>query len=307
MRMRLLVVTVAAALMLLHASPSHAIIDGVPDRGEHPYVGQLIFYVPDAVDPRFDDPGAWFNCSGSLLDATIVVTAGHCTFATGREGESTTAGGGTGSGGTDVWVSFAEAPDYSILPPSTTFAPGDNQGRYDAWSAALDRSAQWREATAYPHPDYVDATFFLHDAGVLRLAAPRTTPEYGELPTLGLLDTYAKNRRQRFTAVGYGLVDSGPKTAVGGDTRQRADMRLIGLKGVFGIPVGTAAKFAGSGPDLGSTCFGDSGGPILVAGTNTITSVTSFGLNLNCSGPGGGYRLDQPDDLAWLATFGVTP
>ncbi|MGH3478641.1 MAG: hypothetical protein ACRDQD_17610 [Nocardioidaceae bacterium] len=26
-----------------------------------------------------------------------------------------------------------------------------------------------------------------------------------------------------------------------------------------------------------------------------------------CSGVGGAYRLDQPDDLGFLATFGVTP
>jgi hypothetical protein len=37
--------------------------------------------------------------------------------------------------------------------------------------------------------------------------------------------------------------------------------------------------------------------------------VTSFGQgqNLNCTGVGGAYRLDQPDDLAFLASFGITP
>jgi hypothetical protein len=35
--------------------------------------------------------------------------------------------------------------------------------------------------------------------------------------------------------------------------------------------------------------------------------VTSFGFSLTCSGVGGGYRIDQPDDLAFLASFGVTP
>lgn len=309
MRTRLLAVSLTAVLLLLLASPSHAIVDGTPDGGRHPFVGQLLFYVPDAVDPRFDDPGAWFNCTGSLLNKRIVVTAGHCTYATGRDGRSTVAGGGDGSGGTDVWISFKAAPDYSMLPPSATFGPGENAKRYKAWSAALDRSAQWREATAYPHPAYVDATFFLHDAGALRLEKAAKRSEYGKLPARGLLDRLAKVRGQRFTPVGYGLEDSGPKTAVGGDTRRRADVTLVSLRGVFGVPRGTSAKFSNNSgkSHRGGTCFGDSGGPILVAGTNTLTSVTSFGMNVNCAGTGGGYRLDQADDLSWLATFGVRP
>lgn len=63
--------------------------------------------------------------------------------------------------------------------------------------------------------------------------------EYGELPGLGLLDTFAKDRTQRFTAVGYGLEDSGPKTSLGGDTRRKADLMLIGVQGVFGLPDGS--------------------------------------------------------------------
>jgi secreted trypsin-like serine protease len=55
------------------------------------------------------------------------------------------------------------------------------------------------------------------------------------------------------------------------------------------------------------TCFGDSGGPIFIAGTSTIVAVTSFGTNLNCAGTSGAYRIDQADDLAFVATFGVTP
>jgi hypothetical protein len=35
--------------------------------------------------------------------------------------------------------------------------------------------------------------------------------------------------------------------------------------------------------------------------------VTSFGLSPNCTGIGGAYRLDQPDDLEFLADHGITP
>ena len=37
-----------------------------------------------------DQPGGWFSCSGTLLSATVVVTAGHCTFAIGENSVSTT-------------------------------------------------------------------------------------------------------------------------------------------------------------------------------------------------------------------------
>ena len=70
-----------------------------------------------------------------------------------------------------------------------------------------------------------------------------------------------------------------------------------------------AAKFSNNNgePHQGGTCFGDSGGPIFVKGTTTITAVNSFGISDTCTGSTGGYRLDQPDDLAFYATFGVTP
>ena len=102
MRAKVLVVLGAVLAMLVMAAPAQAIKGGVPDEGAHPYVGELLFYDPTAIDPRFDDPGGWFTCSGTLVSPTIVVTAGHCTF-------------GTGSGGNDVWISFAEASDSSTF------------------------------------------------------------------------------------------------------------------------------------------------------------------------------------------------
>ena len=36
-------------------------------------------------------------------------------------------------------------------------------------------------------------------------------------------------------------------------------------------------------------------------------AVNSYVKNLSCAGTSGGYRIDQADDLAFLATFGITP
>jgi hypothetical protein len=307
--MKRLLIALAVLALMVPMAPASAIVNGGPDGGAHPYVGELLFYVPDEVDSRFTDPGAWFTCSGTLLNSTIVVTAGHCTYAVGLNGASTTAGGGTGSGGNDVWINFEEAPDFSILPPSATFAPGNNAGRYAAWSAALNASPQWHRASAFPHPQFDPNAFFLHDAGVLRLAAPDPMTSFGHLPTLGLLDQLSKDKSQRFTPVGYGLEKSGPRVEAGGDTRRRATQMLVNLNGVFGAGKGIAAKFSNDNgvTHQGGTCFGDSGGPILRQGSNVVTSVNSFGISSTCSGTTGAYRLDQPDDLAFLASFGVTP
>lgn len=303
MRTRLLVLIAALAAMLAMAAPASAIKGGVADEGEHPYVGQLLFYVPTAVDSRFDDPGSWFNCTGTLVSPTVVVTAGHCTFDTGTNGTATS----SGSGGNDVWISFAEEPDYSILPPSSTFVPDGNAERYAAWSTALNASTEWIRATAYPHPEYDDNAFAGHDLGVLRLSEPVSLPEYGTLPTEGLLDElYAEDKHQPYTAVGYGLEGSGPKSSIGGDTRRKAELQLVNLNGALGYGKGTSAKFS-SNANTGGTCFGDSGGPVFVSGTTTMVGVVSFGTSSTCAGTSGVYRIDQEDDLEFIASFGVTP
>ncbi|WP_110182729.1 S1 family peptidase [Nocardioides solisilvae] len=292
------------ALLLPPVLPAHAIVGGAPDGGEHPFVGQLLFHVPDAQDPRFEDPGAWYSCTGTLVDRDTVVTAGHCTYAIGVEGEPPA---DPLLGGTDVWFTVAEDPQLA-LPPSSSFAPDRNEERYETWSALLDASDEWAEArTTFTHPEYVDAQFLLHDLGVVELSEPIDLPEYGALPTPDYLDRYdgAAKNGALFESVGYGLEDSGPKSALGGDTRRKADRRLVSFRGAYGYrDIAVMFSHAGRGT-TGGTCFGDSGGPTFditteaIAEQNVIVAVTSFGLNYNCNASGS-YRIDQPDDLAFL-------
>jgi hypothetical protein len=316
MRRRFLLLLLCCFALVLPMAPAQAITNGVPDNGRHPFVGELLFYVPDEVDSRFTDPGAWFTCTGTLVDPTHVVTAGHCTYATGHDGMSTTANGGTGSGGNDVWISFAEVPDFDILPPSSTFVPDGNQARYDAWSAALDASSQWVRATSFPHPQFDPSNFTSHDMGVLTLSRPVSMGTYGALPTLGLIDTlYRADKNATYTPVGYGLEESSKTTSVGGDNRRDATVTLTNTQGVYGVGKGVSVGWSSNNGKVhqGGTCFGDSGGPTFPTGDanpandNVVLTVTSFGIDENCSAGGGGYRLDQPDDLAFLATFGLTP
>jgi hypothetical protein len=319
MRRTLSIVAALLATLML-ASPVGAITNGTPDvvngQPEHPYVGELLFYVPDAADSRFDDPGGWFSCSGTLLDATHLVTAGHCTFGVGLNGVSTTHDGDDttaadgGTGGNDVWVSFAPAPNFGILPPSSTFGRGENPARYQAWKNALNGSSEWHRATSTPHPLYDDNAFFVHDAGVLTFATPIPTSvsgtTYGRLPAAGYLDRYRSQPRndQRFEAVGYGLERVQGKKDFGGDTRLQSHPKLDSLKSQ---PADTYIVLSNN-TATGGTCFGDSGGPTFDnTSSNLVVAVTSWGQSPNCGGKGGAYRLDQPDDLAFLAGFGLTP
>jgi hypothetical protein len=303
---------VALVMVAAVAMPAQAITNGVPDDGAHPYVGQLFFYVPDEVDPRFTDPGSYFTCSGTLVSPTIVLTAGHCTYGIGRDGRSTIEANG-GKGGNDVWVSFSEVPDYDGIPLSADYVEADdNQGRYDDRVAWFNSNPDWHRGRAYPHPEYEDALFFLHDLGVVVLDEPVHMAKYGELPELHYLNAFMRMEKsqRRFTPVGYGLEKVLPIGTEGGDTRRRANVKLITLKGQGTAPAGTYATFSNNLGTVhqGGTCFGDSGGPIFDSGTRIIVAVNSFGVSPNCTGFGGGYRVDQPDDLHWLARrFGIEP
>jgi hypothetical protein len=294
-----LIVGVIAALAM--AAPVGAITNGQPDDEEHPFVGQLFFYDADYVDSRFDDPGGWFNCSGTLIDDKIVLTAGHCTFGTGKDGESTLPGG---FGGNDVWVSFDEVPDYDGINPSGNYGRGENGKRYTDRVAWLASKPSWHRGTSYPHPDYSDAAFYLADAGVVLLDEDMGALGKAQLAGLNYLDQFTGKAKAQtlFEAVGYGLEYSRPKIDLGGDTRMKSQQVILNAKGVFGVHDKSSIVFSNNNgtPHRGGTCSGDSGGPFFRNNTNLQVAVNSYGVPPNCTGGDGAYRIDQPDDVEWL-------
>jgi hypothetical protein len=307
--MRKLATSVAAlaVALVVFVVPAGAITNGQPDAFEHPYVGELIFFDADYIDSRFDDPGGWFSCSATMLSPTVIVTAGHCTFGVGHNGESTTTGGGDGSGGNDIWFDFSEAAHFDGFPPSSNYDRDENDLRYQDRAAFLNASPFWHRGTSYPHPQFDPDAFYVHDAGVVVLDEPIAMGKYGRIPTLDYLDRYQGEPHHLFEVVGYGLTKSGPFTEEGGDTRLKGDVKLNTL---HSSPPDTYVLLSNNPgvPHQGGTCFGDSGGPTFDdTNSNLVVAVTSFGFSETCSGVGGVYRLDQPDDLAFLASFGITP
>ncbi len=213
-----------------------------------------------------------WRCSGALVSPTHFLTAGHCTEAPAYRVE--------------IWF---DSDVQSGIPTNGYPFTGDVGG------------------TPYTHPQYNPNAFYLYDLGMVVLDSPMNMPVYGQLPGLDVLDQMARRRGRQnvnFRAVGYGLQRINPVFVEAERVRMVAHPHLIqintpGFTGDFSV-------LLSNNHSTGGTCFGDSGGPNFLAGTNIIAGVTSFGINGNCAGTGGVYRVDRADDLNWLnSAFGL--
>jgi hypothetical protein len=212
------------------------------------------------------DGNPLWRCSGTLLSPTLYLTAGHCTEPP--------------AAGAEIW--FASDVESGIPGNGYPFE-GEVSG------------------TAYVHPQYDPYAFFLYDLGVVVLDEPVYMDEYGQLPELDQLDAMARRRGLQdvtFTAVGYGLQQINPVFVVSERVRMVAYPQLIqintpGFTGDFSL-------LLSNNHSTGGTCYGDSGGPNFIGDSLVVGGVTSFGINGNCAGTGGVYRVDRADDLNWL-------
>ena len=217
------------------------------------------------------DGNPLWRCSGTLLSPTLYLTAGHCT----------------------------EAP---AVRATIWFDADVDAGRPDnGYPFAGDAFG-----TPYTHPSYNPNAFFLYDLGVVVLDEPVDMDEYGALPGLDQLDELKTRRGKQnvtFTAVGYGLQQINPVFVQADRVRMVAHPHLI----MINVPgfTGDFSLMLSNNHSTGGTCFGDSGGPNFLGDSNIVAGVTSFGINGNCAGTGGVYRVDRADDLDWLyGTFG---
>jgi secreted trypsin-like serine protease len=266
MKKQAIVLLAVMILILLAATQVFAITDGDPDGDWHPHVVLILMDVGGAPA---------YRCSGTLISPTIVVTAGHCTN------------------------NYPDAPFTGMR----IFTESDVQnGDNDYPNAGSPNSIEAERWAA--HPLYETASFVFHDVGVIELAAPYDLPLYGALPTVNQLDELATRRGQQdvtFTAVGYGLQQINPVFVQSDRVRRVAFPRLIQIN-VPGF-TGDFSLLLSNNHSTGGTCFGDSGGPNFIGDSNIIGGVTSFGINGNCAGTGGVFRLDRQNVLDFINAF----
>jgi hypothetical protein len=285
MRKLSIALMVALVLVLATAGIAGAITNGVPDEDNHPYVGLVLFYDANMVP-------LW-RCSSSLIGPNLLLMAGHCT-----------------DGATYAQVWFDKGP----IPRDPEYTEGscNDAGPYTGYPCAGGVTG-----TPYTHPDYDLGNpygggnglpaFSYRDVGVVVLDTAVTDKEYAALPAAGLVDTLKNKTKIDF--VGYGvqeqvmLYPGQPPRArwTGARERMYAPSELVSGKFVHSAEYLRLALNPGGGS--GGTCFGDSGGPDLLAGTNTVLGVNSYVTNVNCSGVGYSARVDVPEVLDWIEGF----
>jgi len=274
------VTLIVVALLAVTATAAYAITNGQPDGENHPYVGLAVFDSAPGV------PG--WRCSASLISPYVVLTAGHCT-----------------DGAVDARVWFAADVTYDAVPSPLYPYGGPGSGAI--------------EGTPYTNPDYDQYPgtsnglpgFSYRDVGVIVLDEPVYMDEYAQLPTAGLVGTLKNKEDVDFVGYGvqYQLQIPGNQVPVpppynrwaGPRIRMYAPSELVSGKFVHSSDYMRLALNPGGGS--GGTCFGDSGGPDLLGGTNIVLAVNSYVTNINCSGVGYSARVDIPEVLAWINTF----
>lgn len=278
MKKTTITIVLALVLSLSLVTGVFAITNGKPDGDNHPYVGLLVFdYAPGS-------PG--WRCSGALISPTVVLTAGHCT---------------DGAVAARIWMD--EDVTYDAHPYPLYPYGGSGSGAV--------------EGTPYTYSEFCTGCGnglpeFAHgDVGIVVLAEAVDIQGFAALPAAGLVDTLKNKTPIDF--VGYGvkyqakihgnLLPQPPPYYrwTGPRTRFYAPSELVSGKFVHSKEYMRLALNPGGGS--GGTCFGDSGGPDLLRGTNTVLAVNSYVTNSNCSGVGYSARVDIPEVLEWINTF----
>ena len=284
MRPRLATALSIAALglaLVAPTAPASASTGGTVDT-ENKYSGVALI--------AFYDDGDRYRCSATLVSPTVLLTAAHCTD------------------GVEGLTAVTFKPIIAETPPAGLPIAANPAAGY---TSADITAAGYLAGQGYTHPDYSNFTDMdnWNDVAVIELEQPAPanvaiTPIAEE----GTLDLIPRRnlRSTLFRAVGYGTevrkAESGPQKPTPMSyplVRRYVDMPGQKLTAQILQTNGNEHDNAGTG----GTCFGDSGGPLLLDGE--IVGVTSYGYTSNCRYIGGYQRVDIGVVQEWLATFGL--
>lgn len=264
---RLTTITTILALLFVFTLPVLAITYGEPDGNDHPFVGSMVFRIPDE--------GLFQWCSGTLISENVFLTASHCTA--------------------PVDEILAENPGAELL---VTFDPTISEsGTFFTGTWYTNPNFGFSGPGGLSDPG---------DVAVIVLdEAPGITP--ASLPPAGLLDELKAShvlKNTRFTAVGYGTVrvtnTTGFKGILDNIDRNRVEQGFLSLtRAWLTLPMTLTTG-------NGGTCYGDSGGPHFIhlngAETDIVASITVTG-DAPCVATDKTYRMDTVSARSFLSNF----
>jgi hypothetical protein len=203
-------------------------------------------------------------CSGSALSPTKFLTAAHCF-----------------DPAMPAFVSFKNGPPFGGTFVAGTFHPDP------AWCPGCGPGLPG---------------FDTHDVAVMTLATPVTLSRYANLPEPGIVDTLPMK-------TGVDIVGYGVQEIIRGGGRPQPFTSLIRFFApslIIQSNNRSSSEFlkltANPAKGKGGICSGDSGGPDLLGGTDTVLAVNSYVTNGNCAGVTYSQRVDLPDILQFIAS-----
>lgn len=247
----------AAACFCVFTGSAGAILGGTPDT-THTYVGMA-------------DNGV-FVCTATLVSPRILVTAAHC-FS-----DSDSVYGTDADGNPRVEVTFDQQGFFT--QPAPTFFMGTyyfNSGFCTGCGKGL------------PGFDTNDEAIIVLDESQAR--------GFATLPPVGFDEGLPTGTKVDIT--GYGVQHFGKPDPCDPNCKKQPDAfftRLGATANLLNVGKGKQGEFlkisGNTSQGKGGQCFGDSGGPLFLAGTSTMIGETSFGTNGQCAGVGYDIRLD---------------